>query len=177
MKRYRYHAQREQGKRAVFRRWPALPPPRARALIRSRLDQSAVAAHDGPRSEGDRDADACLRPGTRAVQGPPLGIRRAGRMSPTRVAAKGAEGTAFVCLMCSDRRRDDDAIQLPGQRRGASWPGRSHQQRDISDATPGCGTGEIRHHVAAIAGGWRDRPAAGQSPGQHVERSRRTAGA
>jgi hypothetical protein len=142
----------------------------AAAPFRSRLDQEAVAAHDSSASEGDRGADTRLRPLTRAGPGSRLGIRRPAACYPPGSRGEGAEGAAFVRLMRSDLRRDDDAVRLPGQRRGVLWPGRSRQRRDLSDARPGCGTDQIGHHLTAVAGGWRDRPGAGQSLGQHVKR-------
>jgi hypothetical protein len=121
-----------------------LPGPRPHPT-HSRLDRGGMAAQDGPPgSEGDRSVDARLRPGDVSSPGSPGWDPQAGHMSPTRVAANGAEGAVFVCLMLSDLCRDDDAVRLPKQRRGVSPPGRGRRQRDLSNATPGCGAGSDR---------------------------------
>jgi len=45
------------------------------APLRPRRDREPVAAQDGPGSEGNRDADAHLRPLETVVSGPPPGAR------------------------------------------------------------------------------------------------------
>ena len=71
-------------------------PRPAAAPLRPLLDREPVAAQDGPGHRAIAALTLAFAPVTRAVPGLRLGIRRAGRMSPTRSARRGSRGRS-VC--------------------------------------------------------------------------------
>src|SRR3990167_4222057 len=67
--------------------------PRPAAVpLRPPLAREPVATQDGPGHRAIAVLTLALAPVTRAVPGLRLGIRRAGRMSPTRIARRGSRG-------------------------------------------------------------------------------------
>ena len=89
------------------------PRPRSRTTPPRASCPRARGGARWPRSAGDRGADGRRRPGDVSTAGCAAGARRAGRISPTRIARRGSRGNS-VCPIYAPTRGREKGDQLCG---------------------------------------------------------------